>query len=520
MMEILTAGQMREADRVAIIDMKIPALRLMENAGKAVAEEARRMRRAAGPGRVAVLCGKGNNGGDGLVAARHLGQSGYRILVFLTSEDFSKDAQAQFSRLPKKIHVVDIHTPALWKKEKRRLQSCDLLIDALFGTGLSKPLTGLFRIIVRDVNRLSKPVLAVDISSGIDASNGRVLGGGDLAIRCATSVTFARPKIGHVLHPGAAYAGRVVVRDIGIPDEAVRKAGPDTFAMDGKMAAAILPDRPDHSHKGVFGMSVIFAGARGMIGAAVLSTTAAMRIGSGLTRLFVPASVYSIAAKKLPPEAMCEPVPDGGGAFGPSALRHTSKFLARADSVLLGPGIGRHPKTIRWVLGTLRSITSHQKIVVDADALHAIAAKSFPRSGANADIAITPHAGEMAKLVGKSRAWVESDPCSAARDYSKKHGVTVVLKGSRTVIANAQGEVNINFTGNSALAKGGSGDVLAGMICGLAAQGMTTFDAARLGVFLHGRAADIAVESGRDKRTFLASDIFATLDRAILELKR
>lgn len=500
---------MRAADRAAIGGMKIPALKLMENAGAAVAREAARMAR----GRIAVLCGKGNNGGDGLVAARILNRMGRPVLVFLTSRDFSEDAAVQFKRLPRRIPVTRVFSIAVWKREKDTLARCDVIIDALFGTGLSQPIKGLQKQIIEDVNLARRRILAVDIPSGIDATTGNILGA---AVRADATVTFARPKIGQILFPGASHTGRLVVSDIGIPDRAIDRARPDTFLLTPQDAANLLPARPAHSHKGSFGQSVIFAGSRGMIGAAVLAAEAAMRIGSGITRLCVPASVYSIAARKLPPEAMCAPIPDGGrGSFGPESVRPALKYLERATGVLIGPGIGRAARTVRWLSRILKHLErlrrSDVRRVLDADAL--FAAGSLPPG-----IVITPHAGEMARLTGLARPAVEAGGCAVARGFAMKNKLTVVLKGSRTLIANPAGRLFINQTGNAALAKGATGDVLAGMICGLCAQGLTSFDAARLAVYLHGRTADIAVEKGRDQRTFLASDIFNFLDPAIREL--
>lgn len=513
-MELLTAAEMREADREAIVGMKIPSLRLMEKAGNAVAREAGKLigRSRTRPVRIAVVCGRGNNGGDGLVAARLLHRMGCRVSVFLVSPDFSKDAAAQFKRLPRRIHVHRIFSIAVWKKEMEKLAQCGLIIDALFGTGLSQPVKGFLKRIVEDINRTGLPVLAVDIASGIDATTGAVLGA---AVRADVTVTFARLKIGQILFPGAAHCGRLVVADIGIPDRAIERTRPHTFLLTAQDAASLLPLRPDHSHKGTFGQSVILAGSRGMIGAAVLAAEAAMRIGSGITRLCVPQSVYSIAARKLPPEAMCAPVPDGGrGLFGPESVRPVLKYLDRATCVLIGPGIGRDRRTIRWLARILKHIASGRPapaIILDADALFAPA--FLPRG-----CVITPHAGEMARLMGWSRAAVDAGSCEAARNFAMKNGLTVVLKGSRTKIANPKGLLFINHTGNAALAKGATGDVLAGLTCGLGAQGLASFDAARLAVYLQGRAADIAVDRGRDKRTFLASDIFAHLDPALAEL--
>ncbi len=523
-MIVLTADQMRQADRIAIEEMGIPGRTLMEKAGQAVADETGRVlrqdrigRRRGMRGRIAILCGRGNNGGDGLVAARILSAQ-HHVWVMLTSTDFSPDAERERRRLSPRVRIIRVDRPAGRRDAGRILAGCDVVLDALFGTGLSRPIPPFFRRIIEEINRMSKPVVAVDIPSGIDASTGQILGA---AVRAAVTVTFARPKVGHLLHPGAGCTGRLVVADIGIPDEAIVRTRPDLFLMTHPEAARLVPPRPDHSHKGLFGRSVILAGSRGMIGAAVLSAEAAMRSGSGLTTLCVPAGVYSIAARKIPPEAMCHPVSDSGlGAFAAAPRGEPASQIRRSDAILVGPGIGRDSKTVRWVRDLIDLVGPGQRLILDADALYAMAEilrtqRHFRLRG---DVVLTPHAGEMARLTGRTRQWVEHHPLVAAREYAGRMRCAVVLKGSRTIIADADGRAYINRTGNASLAKGGSGDVLAGMICGLAAQGLSAVDAARLAVYLHGRSADIGVERGRDKRTILASELFTWFDAAFREL--
>ncbi len=517
-MELLTSKQMREADRVAIHDMKIPGLTLMENAGRAAAAEIVRLLKKSFRRPIAVVCGKGNNGGDGIVIARVLARRGIRVRVFLLSEDLSPDAAAQLRRLPKS-RVERIRTCNLtqWKKARSRLDDCALIVDAIFGTGMSGKLKDPYPAIIEDINRTGNPIVAVDIPSGIDASSGAILGA---AIRAHTTVAFARPKVGHIMPPGASCTGRLIVADIGIPDEAVTRSRPDTFLQARRASIPSLPSRPAHSHKGSYGRTVILAGSRGMIGAAVLAAEAAMRIGAGLTTLAIPDSVYAIAARKLSPEAMCRPVPDGGrGFFSKMSSREIKPIVERSTAVVLGPGIGRDSRTIRWTMDVLKFLPGSGHVVIDADALYALAVTGCPKGFTKADAVLTPHAGEMAALTGQTRSRVESNAVAIARAFASHHGVTVVLKGSRTVIAVPEGSVFVNITGNSALAKGGSGDVLAGMIGGLCAQGLSANHSARLAVYLHGRAADLLVDSGRDKRTVIASDLFQKFDKALRELE-
>lgn len=498
---------MREADRYTIEELGVPGLTLMEHAGKAIAQVVKEMDFAK---RIAVVCGKGNNGGDGFVAARYL-RPGRKVTVFLISSTFSEDALVMRKRLPAGV-ICHALTPADAANPKI-FRNYDLIVDALFGTGLTKPLTGFVRRVVDRMNSSGKPIVAADIPSGIDASTGRVLGS---AVHATRTVTFARPKIGHIFLPGSIHCGKLEIVDIGIPDEAILAAHPAAFLIDRNLARKLLPPRPAQSHKGTYGRSVIIAGSRGMIGAAVLATEAAMKIGSGLTTLCVPDSIYSIAAKKLSPEAMCVPIPDGGrGSFGPESFKSILHAVKNASAVLIGPGLGRHPATLHLVLKCISNFDRNAKWIIDADALYAASKFKFKPARHLADLAVTPHAGEMSRLCGLTRKEIELNPIATASDFARKISGTVLLKGPRSIIA-ADGEHSfVNPTGNSALAKGGSGDVLAGMICGLCAQGLRTFDAARLAAYLHGLAADLAVEQGRSPRTFLASDLFNYMDAAL-----
>lgn len=535
-MELLNADQMRQVEHIAINEMNIPGIKLMENAGRAVAVEIKRMmenipRRTLI--RVGIICGKGQNAGDGLVAARWLTGRRFRAVVFLTSDNLTPDSQSMLKKIPRTVRVIRADTPVRWKKNIPYLMLCDVLVDALFGIGLSRPLKQPWSNIVDDVNKLNKLVVSVDLPSGIDASTGHIMG---TALRAVKTVTFFRPKIGHILYPGSEYSGELTVADIGIPDRVFHATSPDTFLNSRDTVSRLLPRRPDNSHKQHYGCSLILAGSQGMIGAGVLAAAGALRIGSGLTILAVPDKIYTVAARKLSPEAMCEPIPDGGsGGFGTASLKRTLELVNRATCILVGPGIGRRPETIRWIFRILKHLDKGKKWIFDADALFAFSyiikrnnkfTDKIHRFQSNVgrheslipDICITPHSGEMARLVQKSRNEVEQDFLSIARNYSNSNRLTTVLKGSRTVIARPDCPVFINKTGNSALAKGSTGDVLAGMICGLAAQGLSTFDAGRLASYLLGRSADIAIHNGRTKLTFLATDIFQYLDDAILEI--
>ncbi len=485
-MKLLTAAQMRHCDDRAIHELGIPSAVLMENAGRTTYQILRReFPELAGP--VAVVAGRGNNGGDGLVVARYLANDGLPVSVLLLAEPSQLTGDARLNleiALKLGIDVRPLTAPEALAAQEPLLAGAALVVDAILGTGLNSEVRGLYRQAIDLINAVPAPVLAVDLPSGLCADSGRVLGA---AVRADVTVTYGWPKLGQILSPGRELAGRLWRVDISIPP---------ALAADCQVelaAAAVLrelaPARPPASHKGTYGHLVILAGSPGKTGAAALAALGALRVGAGLVTVGVPASLNPILEVKLT-EAMTLPLPEvpGAAVLGEAAWPAIAGFWEGKTAGALGPGLGTHPQTVRLVQELVQRAPA--PLVIDADGLNALAEDLDCLKRAGAPLILTPHPGEMGRLVGLSPAQVQADrpgtACRLARDY----GVVVVLKGAQSLIAAPDGRLTVNPSGNPALATGGTGDVLTGIIGGLLAQRLSPYDAARLGVYLHGLAAD------------------------------
>lgn len=484
-MKLVTAAQMRELDRRAIEEVGVPSLVLMENAGRTTYEILRREFPDLA-GEVAVLAGRGNNGGDGFVVARYLAGDGVPVVVFLLGQkdQVRGDARVNLEILEHlQVEVVEVLSEDDLNPMLHRLARAELIVDALLGTGLDKPVQGLMATLIHKVNHLRAPVLAVDLPTGLSADTGQVLGA---ALEAQVTVTYGWPKIGQVVSPGRDYVGRLYQVNISIPP-GLAEALPLELAEAREMRG-LLPARPFGSHKGTFGHLLVLAGSEGKTGAATLASQGALRAGAGLVTLGIAASLNDLMEVKIT-EAMTLPLPEAQGAraLGKGALEPILKFLDPKSSLALGPGLGTHPETRELVRRLVRDLP--QPMVVDADGVNALAGDStwFPAAGPRI---LTPHPGEMARLVGAAVQEVQADRLQLARETAARLGVVLVLKGAQTLVADANGRVSLNPTGNPALASGGTGDVLTGLLGGFLAQGLTPWDAARLGVYLHGLAAD------------------------------
>ncbi len=491
-MKLLTAVQMRELDRKTIEEIGIPGVVLMENAGRAAAELLHRHYAKLFPGPILILSGKGNNGGDGYVMARHLMNRGWQVhtLVLAAAEAIGGDAavnlsalqrmQGQVSFVPNEVQLA----AALTAETGARL-----LVDALFGTGLSSAVRGHYAWAIDWINASGVPVLAVDIPSGVDATSGHLLG---RAVRADMTVAFACPKLGQVVYPGAEFCGILTTADIGIPAALLAAAGDDAVLVDGAAAVSLLPARPATGHKGTFGHLLVVAGSAGKTGAAALTAEGGMRIGCGLVTLGCPASTQEILAVKLT-EVMTTALAEVDGVLSLQAFDQLRLLWADKNALAIGPGIGLAEETCALVRRLVRECPL--PLVIDADGLNALGCRpEFLRQCSPLQAVLTPHPGEMARLTGTSVAEVEADRIGVARRFAADYGVTLVLKGARTVIACPDGRVRINASGNPGMASGGMGDALTGMIGGLLAQGLSPFDAAVVGVYLHGLAADRLAE--------------------------
>lgn len=490
-MKVISAQTMQELDRQTIREHGIPGLELMEHAGHACMETIFHEFGYTGGKRAIIFAGRGNNGGDGYVIARLLLQSGWQVQVFILAERdrIEGDAAINLEQLPSDVLsycAVPGQLDALCQKE---IQHADVIVDALLGTGLNSEVGGVYREAVELINASGRPVLAVDIPSGIHGSSGWVLG---CAVRATVTVTFAATKLGHILYPGAGHTGRLVVADIGIPARLVEDADGCEFLTADSIRPLLRP-RDRQAHKGHFGHCLIVAGSCGKTGAAALSANSAMRTGSGLVTLAVPESLHPILEIKTT-EAMTVPLPDSHcGYLSASAFPIIEGLVPGRDALAIGPGLGQNPATVALVHTLVKTVDI--PLVIDADGLNAVAQDMNCLSDKKCSaVVLTPHPGEMARLMGVSVADVEADRIGVARRFAATFGVHLILKGSRTIIAAPDGSVAINGSGNPGMASGGMGDVLTGIIVSLLGQGLGCRDACRLGVFIHGFAADLVAE--------------------------
>lgn len=512
-MKVVSGETMQEMDRRAIEEFGVSGLTLMENAGRGCAEAIIAEYGAGREERAVVVAGKGNNGGDGYVIARLLRERGWQVATFILArrDDIMGDARTNLDLLTDGA-VVFCPEQGELDRYSSVFRDATVVVDALLGTGLKSEVRGGYADAIRLINNLGKPVVAVDIPSGIDAGTGRVLG---CAVRADMTVTFAFPKLGHVLLPGSELVGRLRVVDIGIPPEAAAKADICEF-LDSAEIKPLLRRRNRAAHKGNFGHALIIAGSTGKTGAAAMAANSAVRSGAGLVTLAIPASLNHILEVKTT-EAMTHPLPDHGeGYLSGSARESIAALLPGKDAVALGPGISTQPETVRLVRNLVEETAL--PLVVDADGLNALAEEMSVVLGKKSPAVIfTPHPGEMARLAGTATARVEADRIGTARQFAAHYGVCLVLKGAQTVIAAPDGRVAINGSGNPGMASGGMGDVLTGVLVALLGQGYDPFSACKLGVFLHGFAADlVAAEKGEAGMS--ATDVQERLPYAIHQL--
>jgi hydroxyethylthiazole kinase-like uncharacterized protein yjeF len=518
-MKLVTAAQMRELDRSTIEDLGVPSLVLMENAGRSTYQILRReFPDLAGP--VVVLAGRGNNGGDGFVVARYLANAGIPVTVFLLAarDQVQGDALVNLKILEGlDVEIVEILGEDQLSAMGHRLSRAALLVDALLGTGLNSPVRGLLAQVINRINHVPPPVLAVDIPSGLSADTGEPLGA---TVEADVTVTYGFPKIGQIVPPGRDLVGRLWQVDISIPPALARDI-PVEMAEAADMRE-LLPVRPFASHKGTFGHLVVVAGSEGKTGAATLSSEAGLLTGAGLVTAAVPASLNDILEVKLT-EAMTLPLPEARGAraLGEGALAPLNDFLADKTAVALGPGLGTHPETQALVQTLVRECPL--PMVVDADGLNALAGHLEVLREAAGPRILTPHPGEMARLFARLQdvtpKEVQSRRLDIAREFATSHGVFLVLKGAQTVVADPEGRVSLNPTGNPVLASGGTGDVLTGLIGGFLAQRVAPWDAARLGVYLHGLVADYLAEI-IGLRGHIAGDLLASFPELLEEFSQ
>ena len=514
-MRILNAAQMREADRRTIEDIGISSLVLMENAGRQVVAALEAAYESRLNGRVAVLCGRGNNGGDGFVVARTLIQRGVDTAVFVigTIADVRGDARVNLAILGRLgVTAVEIDDEQRWELHFSEISQCSLIVDAIFGTGLKAALGGMMETVVADINASGIPIVSVDVPTGMSADTVRLIGD---CVDASMTVTLAAPKLPLVLPPGEPHAGDVVIADIGIPADVIDSLeGPHIELLTPEQARDLVEPRVPDSHKGDFGRVTIIAGSRGKTGAAYLAAMGALKSGAGLVTVATPASSLPIVAS-MAPEFMTEPMPESeDGTVVAAAIDRVVDL--RQDVIACGPGLGRGPGVRAFMRALVER--SAAPLILDADAITVLADDPSALVGREErDVIITPHPSEMARLIDSSVEEVRANRLDVAQEFATTHHVYVVLKGHHTVIATPEGHVCINPTGNAGMATGGIGDVLTGMIAAWLAQLLDAEAACRLAVFLHGAAGDVA-EARESQVAMTATDLLAHLGAAFNRL--
>lgn len=514
---VVTGAEMNALDRRAIDEYRIPAAALMERAGAAVAEAAADLlgNEVAGA-RIHVLCGSGNNGGDGFVAARALANMGARVRLSLTSppDRLKGEALAFYTAAVKMgIPAATIGDDDL-RKLSLSLRTADLIIDAMLGTGSSGPLRPLVARIVAAINKAQRPVVAVDIPTGVQVDTGRV---DPAAVEARTTVAFGLPKVGHLLYPGRAYAGELRVVDIGFPKPLLENASHRLWTGKAWAKSVVVP-RPDHGHKGTFGRVVVIAGSYGMAGAAALAMKGALRSGTGRVTWAGPTSLLPIV-QTLVPEGTAVALPEGEGKLAATGVQKALALLGEKDAVAIGPGLGTGGEVDQFVLEFLEKCPV--PVVVDADALNALSRhpEAAQRLSAASGRVLTPHPKEASRLLKAPLAGIVEDPLAAVDQLAQIWKSTALVKGAPTIVQGESGKVYINGTGDVSLATGGTGDVLTGVIASFIAQGYSPEMAAAFGAYVHGRAGEISgIEGGKHATT--ASDVADAVGQALFEIER
>lgn len=489
-MKLVTAKEMKALDVQAQNDYAMPGILLMDNAAQAVAEAVHEALTVLEGERVVIFCGGGNNGGDGLGAARWLQSYGVSVRAFIVGAALDAvrgDAALELAMFTKAGGRVEaLSTEDDWVLAELAASKADVLVDALLGTGFHGELEGDVLRACELLNKSEKYILAVDIPTGVNADNGAVC---EQAVRADHTVTMALVKTGLLLYPGREYCGDIELADISMPVKLVEEYQSDKYRLTDEIVRELLPLRKANAHKGDAGRVVICAGSPGYTGAAALASDAAVKAGAGLVSLYTPLSSRDVLAIKLTEvmvHGLLERMP---GILGGGAASDVASSAEAADVLAIGPGLGTSESTQEAVRTILQKITT--PVVIDADALTALAGHTEILAAMQAQKVLTPHPGEMARLTGLEIAEIEADRINVAKKYAEEWQAIVVLKGAPTVIGCPNGTVYVNSTGNSSLATGGSGDVLTGIIAGLAAQEISLQEAAICGVYLHGLAAEL-----------------------------
>ena len=510
-MRVANCKQMKAIDEIAINEFGIPGIVLMENAAIAVVKEIERTLGEIRNKSVTVFCGKGNNGGDGFAVARHLFNLGAHVLVVIVGkkEEIQGDALINLNIIENmNLPIIQVSGETYSEETMRSLFSCDLIVDALLGTGIRGKVNGVMAEVIHQINLSGNKVVSIDVPSGINGNTGEVCG---VCIHAEKTVTFALPKQGLLMYPGAAYVGELVVADISIPGCIIEEQKINVHTIEKEYVQSLFPNRNRDSHKGDFGRIFIIAGSKGMTGAAVMAASAAMKSGAGLVTVGCPASLNDILEVKLT-EEMTLPLEDGmRGVLSPECIKKILSKLSKSDVILFGPGLSEHPDIYRILESVLS--WSGKPVIIDADGINALSSNINILRRCKVPIVLTPHPGEMSRLIGIGIKDIQADRINIARTFAMEWNVILVLKGARTIVAQPDGQIYINLTGNPGMATAGSGDVLAGMIASFIGQGLSADDAAIAAVYMHGYAGDIAAQK-YGEHPLVATDIIKALPEA------
>lgn len=516
-MKILTSRQMKEIDRKAIEEIGILGPILMENAGLEVFKNLQARFPEVNKEKVIIVAGKGNNGGDGFVVARHLRSQGADPLALLlaSKEEVRGDAALNL-RIAEGcgIKIKEVLSLKDWESQREALFRSSVIVDAIFGTGLTSPAQGLHSTVIEDMNRSKAYKIAVDIPSGLSSDSYELIGP---CLKADLTVTLAAPKIAHIFPPAEEYVGELVVVDIGIPDFLFDDENLKLELVEEETVLPYFEKRKKDTHKGTYGHLFILSGSLGKTGAAVMAGKAALKMGAGLVTVGTPESCLPIVARSMV-ELMTEPLPETSArTLSADALERALALLEGKDALLIGPGISTHESTAQLVLSLLKKVKV--PAVVDADALNILSSKpeilkSLPRPSV-----LTPHPGEFARLLDLSTSEVLKRKLELAPQFAKKYGVYLVLKGYRTLIATPEGKIFVNPTGNPGMATAGSGDVLSGMIASMLIQEKNMLEAILAAVYVHGLSGDIGAEKLGEK-PLTAGDIIRYLPSAVKLLQR
>lgn len=516
-MKLVKAAEMQDIDHRAVSEFGIPSLVLMENAGRWTADMVKELLGCVEGKKVIILAGRGNNGGDGLVAARHLINNGAMPITFLlgASEQLSPDSQINFGILQKMTNeIYPLTEESHCEKLIWELLDGDIIIDAIYGIGFKGGFSDFETGVVKLINHVKLPALSVDIPSGVDADSGNVRGE---AVKAAATVTFALPKPGLILEPGRDYAGKLTIADISIPKSLLENQHLHTNLITENMAADWLGLRETNAHKGTYGHALLIGGSTGLSGAILLASQGAIKSGAGLVSAALPESlvpVFDAVSREVMSIPLIETLQ---GAVALEALPAIENILGTASVCAVGPGLSRYKEAnaiLRFILER-----AGIPVVIDADGLNALEGDINIIKQRQVPVVLTPHPGEMARMTGRTIEEIQADRIRHAVNYAREWGATVVLKGNKTIVASPDGEAYVNITGNPGMATAGSGDVLCGIITGLISQGINPVKASVVGVYIHGLSGDHAV-AAKGQRGLVAGDLLDFLPPVMAQFEK